>query len=179
MKYFIGVVFILIMIVVINKTQDQLKNNRIFQKKIQDFQLKHKLSDADLNLFKNTMGEAKDQIIEWETLVNQSKRMKQIPKVLTAIKSAKEIFRRLMDNPKNMTEMNDFLYTKLPGILDATKRFTDIEKSKIETSEIGQSLKVITKTIMVVSESIIDDYEIIVQKEADEVTVTQRIVEDQ
>ena len=169
------VIFLLISIIIFDKRQ-QINLNMKHKKRIKDYQNKNELSDSELNLFKETMSVAKGQIIEWELVVDGSKILKKKQEIIIGIKSAQEIFKELMEHPKEMTELHDFLYTKLPGVLSASKSFIAIEEADISTDEIKQSLASILSTIIMVSESITDDYEEIIAEDLDEINVTKQLV---
>lgn len=177
----IGLIFILVIIagVVGYRNREKFKLIIGYRQGIRNYKKKHHLSKSDLNLFKETMGVAKNQIIEWEELVKNSNNLRDNTEIKTAIQSAEEIFKRLMEYPNEMTEFNDFLYVKLPDVLSATKRYESIESSSIDTHEIKESMKSILLSLVFICESITDDYEASIVDVMNEIDLTKRVLEKQ
>lgn len=163
--------------VVIYKNNERIKLFFNYKKRLKNYREQHHLSQGDLELFKETMGLAKVQIIEWEELIEKSNRLKKSTEIKTAIKSAQEVFKRLMEYPNEMTEFDDFLYIKLPGVLSGIQRYETIESSKIKTEEIKESMETIYLSIITISESITDDYEESIVDVMNEVGITEKMIE--
>ncbi|MEG0256555.1 MAG: 5-bromo-4-chloroindolyl phosphate hydrolysis family protein [Vagococcus sp.] len=167
---------VIVVVIVFLKNYQQMKMKRVYKERLKAYQTKHKLSESDLLLFKEVMGAAKEQIIEWEITLKKSNRLKKIKNVKVGLVSAKEIFKDLMNHPDEITEVHEFLYTKLPGVLDATQKFIVIEASTVNTKEINDSLNAIQETIVLISESITDDYEELIKEDVSDVDITKQMV---
>lgn len=169
-------ILLVIVIIVLLKNSKKIKLSRKYKKGIIEFQKKHDLTNSEIELFKETMDIAKQQIIEWEEVINSSPNLKKNKSVKTALKSSKEIFKYFMDFPNGITVFNDFLYIKLPGVLAASEKYRAIESSKIKTEEVSESLATMLISLVAISESITDDYEKSVEEDLNEVEITKRMV---
>lgn len=167
---------VIVIVIVFFKNYQQRKLKRAYKERLRAYQIKNKLSESELTLFKEVMGVAKEQIIEWEVTLKKSYRLKKIKKVKVGLVSAKEIFKDLMNHPDELTEVHEFLYTKLPGVLEATQKFIMIEASSVNTKEINDSLNAIQETIVLISESITDDYEELIKEDVSDVDITKQMV---
>ncbi|MGX4686881.1 5-bromo-4-chloroindolyl phosphate hydrolysis family protein [Vagococcus sp. JNUCC 83] len=177
----IGLIFVLAIIagIIVYQNREKVKLIIGYKQGIRNYKKKHHLSKNDLDLFKETMGVAKNQIIEWKELVENSNNLRNNTEINTAIQSAEEIFKRLMEYPNEMTGFNDFLYVKLPGVLSATKRYESIEASSIDTQEIKESMKSILLSLIFICESITDDYEESIVDVMNEIDLTKKVLEKQ
>lgn len=156
----------------------KLKNkfNSEQNNKIKKYQNKNYFTDSELNLFKETMSLVKMQIVEWEAMSNTSKILQKKQEIKVGIKSAQEIFKELVQHPKESVQQADFLYTKLPGVLSGTDSFISIEKAVNNTEESKQSLDSMLATIIMISESITEDYEKMLANDLDETNDTKQLL---
>ncbi|MBF0006457.1 5-bromo-4-chloroindolyl phosphate hydrolysis family protein [Enterococcus faecalis] len=100
------------------------------------FQEENKLSNRDLKVFKEVMSEAKKQIL----LAEQSSKwmVDNQNNVLSAINASKEIFKHLMDEPKDLVLYGDFLYRSLPAFTSTLERRQKIELAEVEDEGVIQ-----------------------------------------
>lgn len=159
------------------KNHKRIELSRNYKKGIKKFQIQHKLSDSEIDFFKETMDKLKNQIIEWEDTVDTSIKLKKNPSVQTGIKSAEEMFKYFVDTPRSIIIFNDFLYIKLPGALSAAKKFKKVEDSKITTEEVKESLNTILNSLIAISNSITEDYEKSLEEDISDIEITKRMVE--
>ncbi|MGM0125977.1 hypothetical protein IGI37_003378 [Enterococcus sp. AZ194] len=156
--------------------KNRLKENKVHNTNIRMYQKEKGLTDSELNLLRETLGEVKSLILSWEKTNIGIKDLNIVEAQESGIKSAKEIFQELMENPKKLNQLNEFLYIKLPGVVDASKRVRKIRESGLSTPEIEESVKSMVHTIRVISASITDDYEAIVQEDSEEIALTKKII---
>ncbi|KAF1299629.1 hypothetical protein BAU15_00610 [Enterococcus sp. JM4C] len=149
---------------------------KAYKENLRKYQKEKKLTDSELQLFKETLGEAKELILSWEETNKGIKSLNMIEAQELGLKSSKEIFKELMEHPKEINQLNEFLYIKLPGVVDASKRVRQIYEAGLSTPEIDESLKSMQHTIEVISRSITDDYEAIVQEDSEEIALTKKII---
>lgn len=136
---------------------------------VRDFQEKHELSSRDLKLFKETMKEAKEQILAADGSFSRDEEDGSSTEF--AIKACKEIFKYLMDNPKEIISYGDFLYRSLPAFSNALMRETTIQKAQIQKEEIVQTSNVLDNVITELAEIIIADYNRCMKDELEETVI--------
>lgn len=175
MLFFVGII-VFILFIIGAKWRERILINRTYKERIERFQAKHHLSKSELTLFRETLGEAKDEILRIEGITKKYKQLAAIETGEAGIKSAKEIFKKLMENPQNINQLGDFLYQKLPGLVEATVKIEQIKQAELSTPEIEQSVAEILDTIQVLSASITDDYEQIIQLESEDIALTKKLV---
>lgn len=175
-----GLIFtIIVVLIVLWVLRDRVKNQRISQlqqQKIKEYQEKHQLTKADLQVFRQQMRELKENIIQLEQITQGNTDLKKIEKAEAGLASAKEIFQELMAHPNDLTKYGDFSYKKLPSLLDASVRLEEIQKSNLQTPEIKISLTRIKETIQFISASITDDYERIVAEDSEEIALAREYI---
>lgn len=177
MGYIVGIVVIVLAIWGANRLYVDYKTRKVFTDRQSKYKEVHQLSDQDLELFKKTMGEMKNQILGIEEATNKNKDLKKIEKSESGIKSAKEIFQELMAEPNDLTKYGDFIYKKLPSMLDACTRLNKIEETGLNSKEIRESVTSILETVTFISASITDEYERIVKEDSEEIALSKKIID--
>ena len=148
-----------------------------YKKRIKEYQKKNELTTDEIVLFKETMSIAKDQIILLELTINKSKALMKIETKEKGLGSSKLLFSELMEQPKRMTELEQFLYIKLPGIVEASEKLIQIQEAQLSTADIERSKKMIMETITSYSSSITDEYEEIIQDASEDIYLTKKLIE--
>ena len=166
----------LILAVGVIQGKSRWENNKAYKETIRNYQTKHSLTDSELNLFKETLGEAKSLILRWEEANQQIKELTIVEARESGLRSSKEIFQELMEHPHKIHQLNEFLYIKLPGVVEASERVKQVREASLYTKEIDISVKSMIQTISVISASITDDYEAIVQEDSEEIALTKKII---
>ncbi len=161
----------------IQKEWTNFKGKRAQQNRLEAFQKKHHLNESDLKLFKETMGELKEQILTVERNCHRVKELQEIEKKQAGVKSAKEIFKELMKDPQGMTEFDHFLYQKMPSAVEISEKVRRVKENKIETPEIKQAIDEMLETFGLVLSRITEDYEEVVVEDSKEVAVTKKMME--
>jgi 5-bromo-4-chloroindolyl phosphate hydrolysis protein len=155
----------------------QAKINYEYRQKLAKFQKQHQLSDSELKLFHDTMEEAKQLILRAEAATVKNKQLTKIEKEEFGIRSAKEIFKLMMEEPHEITHFGDFFYTKLPGMANACDHLVKIKADGVDTPEIKQASTLISETVQIISASITDDYEKIIQADSEDIARTKTMLE--
>lgn len=176
MGFIVGIVIIGLAIWGGNRFYSSYKTKKVFNDRQKKYKETHQLSDKDLELFKKTMGEMKNQILGIEEATNKNKDLKKIENLEAGIKSAKEIFQELMAEPNELTKYGDFIYKKLPSMLDACIRLNKIEGTKLNSKEIRESVDSILETVTFISASITDEYERIVKEDSEEIALSKKVI---
>ncbi|WP_413537122.1 5-bromo-4-chloroindolyl phosphate hydrolysis family protein [Carnobacterium divergens] len=117
MYYFYFTLIILSVVLILSATQlVKLSRLRILQKKaVKEFQEKNQLSNSELILFKTEMKEAKSYIISIEKIIKVNLVLKENQTLHQTVEKAKEIFKHLMNEPRDLIRFADFLYRNLPS----------------------------------------------------------------
>lgn len=136
---------------------------------VHNFQEEHNLSNRDLKIFKDTLGEAKTQIRHSEKAI---KGINNIPSsIKSALLASQEIFKYLMDHPKDIVLYDQFLYRRLPAFSDALEKRLALEQTKFENIEIIKTKKELELILIELSESIIKDYTQYLKDELEETVI--------
>ncbi|OEG09740.1 hypothetical protein BCR21_14500 [Enterococcus ureasiticus] len=167
----------LFVLLVLIKGIEYFKRMYTYKKRIKTYQKHNCLTSDELLLFKETMSITKKQIILFETTISKSKVLMKIETKEKGLQSSKLLFDELMKHPKEMTELEQFLYIKLPGIVEATEKFIQIQNAQLSTSEIEKSKARVLETISSISASITDEYEEIIQEDSEDIYLTKKLIE--
>lgn len=130
---------------------------------VHSFKEQHQLTSRELKMFQDVLKETKEQIICAEEAMNHI--ADKNPQILSGVNASKEIFMHLMEFPKDLTSYGDFLYRDLPAFSSALNRYNTIQTSGVESEELSKLLKELELVILELSQSIIDDFELIAKSE--------------
>lgn len=75
------------------------------------------LSDTEIEIFRETMSEAKRQIDIWSKASQERSDLSVIEDVTGGVISAKKTFQFIVQNPQELTKQNTFLYKDLPNMV--------------------------------------------------------------
>ncbi|MFZ8765716.1 5-bromo-4-chloroindolyl phosphate hydrolysis family protein [Enterococcus asini] len=137
---------------------DRWKKRRLQLAKLADYKECNKLSERDLNVFKNAMAEAKVQIIQGEDCYRKLAKSSQQGKVKAGLEAAKGIFQYLMKEPQQLTQYGDFLYRDLPGFINALSHYQDFMRVPLAAGEWHQQKHNLEGLIAEFSQIIVDDF---------------------
>ncbi|MDR1568243.1 MAG: 5-bromo-4-chloroindolyl phosphate hydrolysis family protein [Streptococcaceae bacterium] len=116
------------------------------------------LNDQDIEAFRSTMAEAKQNIIDWERNITKSPTLSQINHETNGLTAAKELFKEIVETPKRITEADTFLYKHLPSVVSLTDKYLKITEHKIKAESTLETLAKSEGVIWQVSEQIALDY---------------------
>lgn len=131
------------------------------------FQEENKLSNRDLKVFKEVMGEAKNQILLAEQLAKQMKHS--VPAIATTLEASKELFKYLMEEPKELILYGDFLYRDLPAFCSVLERRNTMESAGIASDETFQTQNELDNMLTEVSKKILKAYNQYQEEQQEEV----------
>ncbi|MDR0297860.1 MAG: 5-bromo-4-chloroindolyl phosphate hydrolysis family protein [Streptococcaceae bacterium] len=115
-------------------------------------------SEKDIEIFTREMNAAKKQIDSWIARVKNSNELQMIEQVTAGLDSAKNIFRELQKNPKNLTKQNAFLYTDLPNMLALTEKYESMQLEKMKNEVTSRDLSETLLLIKTLSKKIATRY---------------------
>ena len=120
------------------------------------------LSDSDIKLFRETMGEAKRQIELWSK-ANQSKTdLSVIEDVTGGLASAKKTFQFIVQNPQELTKQSDFLYKDLPNIVKLIESYDKLKAEPVKNERDLSETLLLLKTL---SAQVAENYHEILMKD--------------
>ncbi|EJV6887999.1 5-bromo-4-chloroindolyl phosphate hydrolysis family protein [Enterococcus faecalis] len=142
---------------------------------IRQFQETNEMSVGDLQIFKETMGDAKKLIIEAEY---SSSQLKDMPEEVTqALQASKEIFSKLMVKPKDLILYGDFLYRTLPAFTSALERANKMNEMQLNSMEYKQNKEEVTRFLIDLSANILEDYGQYMNEEFEETKIAHEITQ--
>lgn len=132
------------------------------------------LSDNDVKLFRETMGEAKKHILGWDKAVQKLTDLSVIEDVTGGVQAAKKTFQFIAKNPTELTKQNDFLYKDLPNMTkliasyemlmaESVKNDTDLSETlfliKTLSAKVADNYhKILMRDVKIISEEVTNDH---------------------
>lgn len=116
------------------------------------------LSESEIRLFRQTMKEARDQILSLETAF-QSSNLKQIETTTPVVKACQGIFKELVQEPKKLNEADQFLYQHLPNITMLAAKYVAVSRQNQIRRDSDLLLEKTYQTIVEVAKLVISDYQ--------------------
>lgn len=130
---------------------------------IAEYRARHHLNADELNLFRDTMGTTKRQILELGTDADSSVELARILRVTGGLHAAQELFRHLMAHPHELTEHADFLYKMLPQLVAASEEFITAEQAEVHDPKVSMALQMMAESLKCQAQAITDDYAQVLQ----------------
>lgn len=129
------------------------------------------MSDSEIDMFRQTMNQAKKQIEHLQATINKSGKLRAIDLRHDTIKASKALFKEIVDSPKRMPEANHFLYTHLPNLVDLTDKFIDINEHQIKSRDTYEKIEESIQIIDQMAALITIDYQKFVSDDLDDLDV--------
>ncbi|MGX7199116.1 5-bromo-4-chloroindolyl phosphate hydrolysis family protein [Enterococcus nangangensis] len=174
---YLAIIVIIIVLTIFSWSYKKWQIERVYRQRIDVYQKQHQLSSSELTLFRDTLGAAKEQILIIDSLTRSLPSLRAVEAETGGLKSAKQIFQQLMQEPQALNDFGDFLYQKLPSLVKAAEKLQEIKNSGVNTPEIKSSVNKILETITVIANSITDDYESLINEDSQEISLTKKILE--
>lgn len=93
------------------------------------------LTKEEMNTFRHTMQEAREQIYSIEENVNRRSKLKAIMSRNNTLNILKDFFKNITDQPERLHEVNHFLYTHLPNLKELTEQYIQIDGHVAKSKE--------------------------------------------
>lgn len=116
------------------------------------------LTDQDIQVFRSTMATLQQQIKEWEKVVDEQSKLKAIDLRVDGLKSAKALFKALVQEPQRMAQASDFIYRHVPNISQLAQKYMEVSNYAVKTSETYQKLADSAELIEGLGNEIKQDY---------------------
>jgi len=116
------------------------------------------LSKEDIDFFRETMQQAKEQILSIESNMRKSSKLKAIEKRNNTVNLSKLLFKSITEHPDRLHQVDQFLYVHLPALSDLTKKFVEIKNHQAKSKATYDILQKSAVTIDDMCEQIATDY---------------------
>ena len=117
------------------------------------------LSDSEIELFRDTMNQAKIQIEQLQKNVMANSKLKALDLRHDYLKISKALFKEIVKNPTRLSDASLFLYTHLPNLVDLTNKYVEINNHEIKNREAYDRLEEGIQVIEQLTELIQRDYQ--------------------
>ena len=116
------------------------------------------LSDEDITFFRGTMNNAKKQILQVETNMNSTGKMKAIANRNNTLHLIKVLIKDIVNEPDRLHEVDKFLYIHLPSLADLTEKYVTINQHQAKSKQTFDVLEKSATTIDDMCQQIAEDY---------------------
>ncbi len=129
------------------------------------------LSREEINLFRETMHTAREQIYTIEQNMDSRTKLKAISKRNDTIEILKDFFRHIVEQPQRLHEVGGFLYTHLPNLKELTETYLEIDNHVAKSKKTYLALEKSATTIDEMCKLIRDDYLMFMSNDLDNMNV--------
>lgn len=129
------------------------------------------MSPSEIELFRDTMNNAKKQINRIQKNIGQSAKLKAVDLRHDTLKAAKALFKELVKEPTRLHDASHFIYTHLPNLADLTDKYIEINEHEIKNKETYAKLEESTQVIDQLATLIVQDYQKFVSDDLDDLDV--------
>ncbi len=139
-------------------TPKKKKDLRPVSDKREAFYKSQGLSDEDITFFRDTMNNAKKQILQVERNMNSAGKMKAIANRNNTLHLIKVLFKDIVNEPGRLHEVDQFLYIHLPSLADLTEKYVTINQHQAKSKQTFDVLEKSAATIDDMCQQIAEDY---------------------
>ncbi len=116
------------------------------------------LSDEDITFFRETMNNAKNQILQVEENMSSTGKLRAIANRNNTIQLIKVLFKDIVNEPERLHEIDQFLYVHLPSLADLTNKYVRINAHQAKSKQTFDILEKSAQTIDEMCQQITEDY---------------------
>lgn len=116
------------------------------------------LSENDITIFRDTMSEAKKNILAWENNMKKNEDLEMVESVTKGLESAKSTFKYIVSNPNQLTKQNDFLYKDLPNMVKLTEKYLEMKAQSVKFDQAKRDMDETLLLIKTLSGQIAKNY---------------------
>lgn len=129
------------------------------------------MSDKEIEFFRNTLAETKQQIDQLESNFQAVPKLKAINLRYDTLRVSKAMFKELVKEPKKLHLADKFLYNHLPNLVELTNKYVEISEHEIKSKATYDTLNDSISAIENVAVLIIKDYEDFVSDDIEDLEV--------
>ena len=127
-------------------------------KEREKFYLSKGLSEEDIAFFRETMNNAKEQILQIEKNINHAGKLKAIANRNNTLNLIKVLFKDIVNEPDRLHEVDQFLYVHLPSLAELTSKYVQINQHQAKSKQTFDVLEKSAQTIDEMCRQISEDY---------------------
>lgn len=131
---------------------------------------KQGLSEEETTFFRQTMAQTKQQILDLDEAMQQTSALSLVAEQTKVISAAKGVFKELVQEPKKLHMMSDFLYTYLPNALDLCQKYNEVYAHELKNEQTNEALNESLNTITHLCLAIVSEYNKITSDDLKELT---------
>ena len=139
-------------------TKKSKKDLQGVSKEREQFYLSRGLSEEDIQFFRETMNNAKGQILQIEENVNQVGKLRAIANRNNTLNLIKVLFKDIVNEPERLHEVDQFLYVHLPSLAELTSKYVQINQHQAKSKQTFDVLEKSARTIDEMCQQISKDY---------------------
>ncbi|WP_270231014.1 5-bromo-4-chloroindolyl phosphate hydrolysis family protein [Lactococcus formosensis] len=98
------------------------------------------LSESDIEIFRDTLADAKENIEKWETNTKKNDELEVVESVTGGLEASKLLFKHIVQTPTQLTKQNDFLYKDLPNMVKLTEKYLEMQKQSVKSEEVSRDM---------------------------------------
>lgn len=129
------------------------------------------MSYREIEFFRETLNQAKQQIEQLQKNIGNSAKLKAIDLRHDTIRAAKALFKELVKEPTRLNEASHFLYTHLPNMVDLTDKFIEINNHEIKNRDTYEKIEESIQIIDQMASLITQDYQKFVSDDLDDIDI--------
>lgn len=130
------------------------------------------LTDNDITVFRETMADAKNQIVELQDTMAAVPKLRAINLNHDTLEVSKAMFAALVREPQRLQEAADFLYKHLPNSVQIAKKYQEISRHEVKTADTYAVLDRSVEVLANLSEQMKKDYTNFVADDISELSST-------
>jgi len=139
-------------------TKKSKKDLQGVSKEREQFYLSRGLSEEDIQFFRETMNNAKGQILQIEENINQVGKLRAIANRNNTLNLIKVLFKDIVNEPERLHEVDQFLYVHLPSLAELTSKYVQINQHQAKSKQTFDVLEKSARTIDEMCQQISKDY---------------------
>lgn len=143
----------------------------LLTKEKENHYLESGMSQSEIEFFRDTMNQTKEQIQHLQNNVNQNAKLKAIDLRHDTLRASKALFKELVKEPHKLHCANHFLYTHLPNMVDLTDKFIEINDHEIKSRETYEKIEESSQIIDQMASLIAQDYQQFVSDDLEDMDI--------
>ncbi len=143
----------------------------VLSKKREQSYLESGMTPREIEFFRDTLNQAKQEIEKLQTNISNNAKLKAIDLRHDTIRAAKALFRELVKEPTRLNEASHFLYTHLPNMVDLTDKYLEINNHEIKSRETYEKIEESIQIIDQMASLIAQDYQKFVSDDLKELDI--------
>ncbi|MFD1441862.1 5-bromo-4-chloroindolyl phosphate hydrolysis family protein [Lacticaseibacillus hegangensis] len=126
------------------------------------------LSESEINLFRETMDQAADEIHEFEAIADRVPKIKTIAVNADLLDIMHAYFKAIVQTPKKLGAAGHFIYEQLPNVLSIAQKYEAITHHEVKTQDTYDVLTTAANTLRDLADTIKSGYSEFVESDIDD-----------